>query len=112
MAHARVFERYPDFYGIEKRDGLSLLPSHHEKDARRPGAITMMVAPGRLQAGLATGVPDAAAAGVPAADGTATVPCAPGAGVADDAGVGAVVPGSATVKVMVLIQVNWSGTPT
>jgi hypothetical protein len=77
----------------------------------------MVVAPGRLQAGLATGVPDAAAAGVPTApglavvSGTVTVPCAPGAGVADDAGVGAVVPGSATVKVIVLIQVNWSGTP-
>ena len=61
--------------------------------------------------GLTAGVPDTpGTAGVPAADGTATVPCAPGAGVAYDAGIGAVVPGSATV--MVLIQVNWSGTPT
>jgi len=61
--------------------------------------------------GLTAGVPDTpGTAGVPAADGTATVPCAPGAVVADDAGIGAVVPGSATV--MVLIQVNWSGTPT
>ena len=61
--------------------------------------------------GLTAGVPDTPrTAGVPAADRTATVPCAPGAGVADDAGIGAVVPSSATV--MVLIQVNWSGTPT
>ena len=61
--------------------------------------------------GLTAGVPDTPGnAGVPAAPGTATVPCAPGAGVPDDAGIGAVVPGSATV--MVLIQVNWSGTPT
>jgi hypothetical protein len=73
----------------------------------------MVVALIGLWVGLTAGVPDTpGTAGVPAADGTATVPCAPGAGVADDAGVGAVVPGSATVKVMVLIQVNWSGTPT
>jgi len=57
--------------------------------------------------GFATGVPDAAAAGVPTApglavvSGTATVACAPGACGADTAGVGAAV-GSATVKVVVL----------
>ena len=68
--------------------------------------------------GFATGVPDAAAAGVPTApglavvSGTATVACAPGDGGVDDAVVGAAAPGSASVKVMGLIQVNWSGTPT
>jgi len=62
--------------------------------------------------GLTAGVPDTpGTAGVPAADGTATVPCAPGVSGAATAGVGAAVPGSAMVKVMVLIQVNWSGTP-
>ena len=68
--------------------------------------------------GFATGVPDAASAGVPTApglavvSGTATVACAPGDGGVDDAVVGAAAPGSASVKVMGLIQVNWSGTPT
>ena len=53
--------------------------------------------------GLTAGVPDTpGTAGVPAADGTATVPCAPGVSGADTAGVGAAVPGSATVKVEVL----------
>jgi hypothetical protein len=60
----------------------------------------MVAVPGGLQVGLAPGVPDAA--GVPAADGTAAVPCAAGVIGADTSMVGAA-PGPVTVMGFVLM---------
>ena len=88
----------------KKRENPSRLPPHHEKEAHctercHDGGGTERAA-GEFDCGRAG---HAGTARVPAAPGTASVPRAPGAGVADDMGVRAVVPGSATVKVMVLI---------